>query len=1772
MTRILRLLLIAAIALPIWQPIAAQEVCSAVDIAPLKNRTNIEQAAQQSTADAITQQAKKAESPASVKSPLYKVDKSKRLKSGVATQSLKVLKVTKNRADVPDGYSLITLNVLDAGDPGTGIWGDGTGYQMLLDADHNTYGTIIPESGPLTEEGGDVPASTYAEFEYKIPENADGALSTTNMVLSGTSSITIPAGTYDWCITNPSPLEEEEFMWIAGDGRSNDYVFESGFSYTFTVSLDGESDKVEINITSPYENPANLAVSDIYEHQVTLTWTPGGDETSWKVEYKKTTDSDWTTAGTTSATSYVLENLSTATEYQVRVQGIYTGGVSGWEFVTFSTNNSTAPLCDPEDMGEITYTLSDSWGDGWNNASITIRDAETGNIIETLTISSGRTASGTVSLCYGRTVNFVWTQGNYASECSFTITGPDGNVISSVSDGSTISDNSVFATYTMSMPGQTQSIDFGNVDVNSSKTLSVYIENGNTTEVQATLTVVAPFYVSSNSVTLQPGTNKLRVTFTPTAGTVYNGTLTVDINGTPVTIALKGIGNYSGPNNMRDRAFFEGITYTWKEWKETDTTEPTGPEHTSNLAEIATDPDQIIAMLREVYMNKEIPGNFTRGCASTDGNTYFGTHDINVQYTGAGEIKRTSSTNAEYKDTFGWNIPGDVLSRQSYSYDYVTYYYWYMDPEQYKPYNEGLTMLLLEIQDGFSPTTLYKDANGNLTTESSGNTKVIDGVVIDNQEGYAQLREIFSKTIKSARILTEAKRSGEGENAGTLFKIDCDKMNKFYFIAKGQLQWLTSVWYEYRNTTYSGNTKYSTVFRNFPYTGPCYIYRQNNTTIDKYVDPALHTYFTLGHMFEQFSPAEGDSQELTSDLYWQLKDMMSFNVIHDCPNVPYVSNGHHFMMYGVDSKSDDCQDVRDLMFFVPDYRMMDHSGRGLYGYQNSTDFIMQDYFYYHPPHKPSMGLFVIKQNPITGQQKENEKTYKLHLTWTSNLLSFLPDTDGQYDLYRVITNADGTKTYQKVGVFNPNTFAYDDEVPMDKSGKQVTYVVQGRDVDGFLSLQMSNEESFVIPGYDHAEQLRIALNSDYYFSRYDAADKTNNYSNSVIANNSVGTNVRPEYIENGSQFKFWRATIDTQTGEVITPNKPFVVAEVSNWDATTGGTLTYKNWEDQTDFSEKPYGHGYHANPTTSNITIDNNGEVVFDGLKLYDNFSVDITDANDHPTQYVYYVTLETAVPFGLVDNIPSFAVWQDGKIFVYFEAPYTDWYEVRAYAWDGDDKFAGEWAGTEMTHFETYNGKKVYQWSIPARDNGALPASIIFSWKDGYNNFHQTQNLDYSNGGYYTITDVDNSTGGLVATTSAANTSNSARSNTVSVPVYKTAMSMYPLSWTDVEGDVTHSKPASTKFTLDARYSSKTEILGYYIYRWADTETDEDDRSIYEDNGDDSSPQGQAGNQSEYYTVAMNTDYTDETDHFQLVNGQYADVTATFMDNYMSGMEGEVIIVEGEEVKTKATEADTYTYAPVVELFAPYGSKVPGTNVDRGDYNTYGGPQQMTAGGLLDISVVKHEPSKYSWTGKNTEGQDQEYRYYNVGLKISGDPTYSIVPEGYYIAKVRAWRKIERKYLGEQAQTQDTPDYTGRLQLDTNGEYMFVDKDECQKGEELGDKEIGTSGSGPVCSGTFGAVALQQGESIPMSFVVRVYFTKAPTKADPESADGKYYIAEYTVDDVLEYQIPTAVENINASQVAGVKYYNPAGIESDKPFKGVNIVVTRYSDGSTTTTKILK
>ena len=52
----------------------------------------------------------------------------------------------------------------------------------------------------------------------------------------------------------------------------------------------------------------------------------------------------------------------------------------------------------------------------------------------------------------------------------------------------------------------------------------------------------------------------------------------------------------------------------------------------------------------------------------------------------------------------------------------------------------------------------------------------------------------------------------------------------------------------------------------------------------------------------------------------------------------------------------------------------------------------------------------------------------------------------------------------------------------------------------------------------------------------------------------------------------------------------------------------------------------------------------------------------------------------------------------------------------------------------------------------------------------------------------------------------------------------------------------------------------------------------------------------------------------------------------------------------------------------------------------------------------------------------------------------------------------------------------------------------------------------------------------------------------------------------------VVTAIDDVNAARVAGVKYVSLDGRVSDKPFTGVNVVVKTLTDGTTTVTKVVK
>ena len=1321
-------------------------------------------------------------------------------------------------------------------------------------------------------------------------------------------------------------------------------------------------------------------------------------------------------------------------------------------------------------------------------------------------------------------------------------------------------------TFEVEKIADTEAIEFGNVEVNSSKTLSARITNPSDEAVTATLTTAAPFSVASSEVTLPAGTSNINVTFSPTAPMPYSGTLVVNMNGTEIVIPLKGTGNVTGsPVALRDSTFFKGITYEW--------TNDEG-NHISRLDETATDPDQIIAMLTEVYTNPTIPGNFKRGF---DANGNYNETYKEVSYPGMGTITHSGSSydNVSYYDfdpTYGWNIPGEVVYG-GYDSSYRTYYS-HLKQNQYQPDNEGVTLLLVELPDEYNKTEFTNTLND--TTFATN---------------YDRLRFYIQSTMKSARIISQAKRTGTGQEAGTLFKIDCEKMNKFYLLAKGQVRLIY-------NSMYALNTT-SATFCPYPiyaYSTRYTIYNHTNNFVDN------NTYAPLYHMFEQFSPQSSDNDaDATYDYYQDMINMTSFPVMHDCSGVATVGTyGHQFMMYGADSEAYDCQDVHDMMFFVPDYRMLKDDTR------DNDNNAGQFYLNYNQNHQPKIGLYVIRQDEITcTDENKHEEYYMLQLNWRTNLDDYLPSDEQEFELLQLVYNEEtGTTSYVPVYYMNEQgkyTDADGNEVTTpvpimlqmeagqikdypsvyvkrQKSSQQVTYAIRGRDVGHFLDLQISNQQSYIIPGLDPNEMIK--LTDATHYSRFNPQSVKNCYSNKIVMeNNAIGINNNAIVDgENGTKL-FIKRTHTENVNNVATPISETIATITFNNHASSSRTLTV-TMANQDPKSEYPNGEtsgqgaGYHANKGETSwsqsynvvTTGDNVGNIILNpSLIIYDNFVVDVSE-NKHPASYSYRVetNYSGAIHLDATGSADDSNFTQGNEV----------WY---AWTWSTADD--GIWVKGINT---TTRGKFLF---TPVKEkikfvrmnpNGAP------SWDS---------NVAWNQTGDETVTgDTYTLKGWTYGEWSGSNDA-TAYSNDFRIKVYKTDSKMnstYDIDQVTADLEKGYMElDANVEFKAKVEYNSMTEILRYDAYRWGET----DDRYIIDkvgnnDEEEDIGPTGIAANHGNGYSVSMNKIGT--SDYYT----SSVDVSENDNDKWASFLD----YVPVNEVDT-LTVGMAYTYAPVAEAFT-FGKDV--NNAARTDYNTYGGPLKNVAVGKIGVSVVeptKDDPqmSDYVW-----EKDGKKYTYYRLKLNID---TLN-VPAGYDIYKICAWREIDEEYLGEELEV-----CQNRIKYPYRFEHMtYPNFDKKMMSFVLGgteeDIEMPSHQDGKIENyrGTFGArkVITEEGETgviqeLPVCLYVRIYFTRksnlpqttgdiqgAPRLQDEEQepnlpADGKYYIAEQIIDYTIEGKddgsIPTGFNNINTvREVAGVKYYNVAGIESDTPFQGVNIVVTRYTDGTMTTRKVVK
>ena len=326
-------------------------------------------------------------------------------------------------------------------------------------------------------------------------------------------------------------------------------------------------------------------------------------------------------------------------------------------------------------------------------------------------------------------------------------------------------------------------------------------------------------------------------------------------------------------------------------------------------------------------------------------------------------------------------------------------------------------------------------------------------------------------------------------------------------------------------------------------------------------------------------------------------------------------------------------------------------------------------------------------------------------------------------------------------------------------------------------------------------------------------------------------------------------------------------------------------------------------------------------------------------------------------------------------------------------------------------------------------------------------------------------------------------------------------------------------------------------------------------------------------------------------------------------------------DEVLT-GTYGDAARYAPVVSTWGLQRRWYEYDGLD----NTYGAPLWKTGVGGVTITKVNVVPQDNAWHSVTWTDADGAARLYMLdSITVVGKlPDYSTVKYEPYMfrifvespsGKIRNYKVIEgtadqgehleAAYTSEEDKygprcvwsgyIKDIPETTtennpyGMTLGITDNQYTFTKK--------FVDRANGSSNGGvgnadwdkDAVNAMFGAltsIETGQNQAIKdddLKIFVRFYYNvegmaagheatsnnNRSLRADEETHPG--YGVES--DAKAPKQTPTSVFEITYhGEVVGQTYYNVQGMESDKPFQGVNIVVTRFSDGTTSVSKVVR
>ncbi|MBQ3709496.1 MAG: fibronectin type III domain-containing protein [Bacteroidales bacterium] len=120
--------------------------------------------------------------------------------------------------------------------------------------------------------------------------------------------VTIASTTYSQYMVN--------FETYVGTGGHIAFKCERGDGFTQIYV-----DDIAVTTNSVCFAPTAPQISNVTAHTANITWTPGSEVTNWQVQYKKTTDANWSESVAVNGTpTHTFSNLDAVTTYQARVR------------------------------------------------------------------------------------------------------------------------------------------------------------------------------------------------------------------------------------------------------------------------------------------------------------------------------------------------------------------------------------------------------------------------------------------------------------------------------------------------------------------------------------------------------------------------------------------------------------------------------------------------------------------------------------------------------------------------------------------------------------------------------------------------------------------------------------------------------------------------------------------------------------------------------------------------------------------------------------------------------------------------------------------------------------------------------------------------------------------------------------------------------------------------------------------------------------------------------------------------------------------------------------------------------------------------------------------------------------------------------------------------------------------------------------------------------------------------------------------------------------